>query len=253
MHPADASRVLIAKPLHGRRRPPPSKNTLVVLDFDGFLLNSYQLLKVTFEHFGLDVGDEDRFRHRRKFLKYLGGGKEFMRNFVRASLPKKKKIREKLTDEYLDNGRIFPEFVPIMNDLIASPTAHVGIVSRNFTYTPGLTIRAVLRNSGVEEQDLDFVIPIPAGVKKGDVLEAMKSSRYRLCLFGADEIGDYRAAVETGYDALMASYGFDSRKRLLEEAKVPEDRIFDSPRMLVEDLRRRLAEKPMTLKSTSRL
>ncbi|HEY7840966.1 MAG TPA: hypothetical protein VIC61_05305 [Gammaproteobacteria bacterium] len=251
MHPGDASRVLIARPLHGRRRAPPPRDTLVVLDFDGFLLNSYQLLKVTFEHFGLDVGDEDRFRHRRKFLKYLGGGREFMRNFVRASLPKKKKIRERLTDEYVENGRVFPEFVPLLNDLIASPSAHVGIVSRNYTYTPGLTIRAVLRNSGVEEKDLDFVIPIPAGVKKGDVLEAMKSSRYRTCLFGADEVGDYRAAAETGYDAIMASYGFDSRKRLIEMAKVPEDRIFDSPRMLVEDLRQRLAEKAALVKKAN--
>jgi hypothetical protein len=48
-------------------------------------------------------------------------------------------------------------------------------------------------------------------------------------------VGDYRAAAETGYDAVMASYGFDSRKRLVEMAKVPEDRIFDSPRVLVED------------------
>jgi phosphoglycolate phosphatase len=252
VHPRDASRALIVRPVRGRQRAP-SKDILVVLDFDGFLLNSYQLVKITFEHFGLDVGDEDRFRHRRKFLKYLGGGKEFMRNFVRASLPKKKKIREKLTDEYVENGRVFPEFVPLLNELIASPSAHVGILSRNFTYTPGLTIRAVLKNSGVEEKDLDFVIPIPAGVKKGDVLEAMKSSRYRACLFGADEVGDYRAAAETGYEAIMASYGFDSRKRLLEEAKVPEDRIFDSPRMLVDDLRRRLAEKPATLRSAARL
>jgi phosphoglycolate phosphatase len=250
MHPADGSRALIVRPVAGRRRPP-SRDTLVVLDFDGFLLNSYQLLKVTFEHFGLDVGDEDRFRHRRKFLKYLGGGKEFMRNFVRASLPKRKKIRAKLTDEYVANGRIFPEFVPLLNELIANPAAHVGIVSRNFTYTPGLTIRAVLRNSGVEEQDLDFVIPIPAGVKKGDVLEAMKSTRYRACLFGADEVGDYRAAAETGYEAVMASYGFDSRKRLLDVARVPDDRIFDCPRSLVESFRRRLAARPASAKNTA--
>lgn len=248
MHPADASRVLAARPVHGRRRPP-SRDTLVVLDFDGFLVNSYQLLKVTFEHFGLDVGDEERFRRRRKFLKYLGGGKEFIRNFVRASLPKKKKIRERLTDEYVENGRVFPEFVPLLNEIIANPAVHVGILSRNFTYTPGLTIRAVLRNSSVEERDLDFVIPIPAGVKKGDVLEGMKSSRYRLCLFGADEVGDYRAAMETGYDPVMASYGFDSRKRLVEVAKVPAERIFDSPRALVEGFRARLAAKPALRKT----
>jgi len=245
MHPADGARALMSRPSAGRRRPS-AKDTLVVLDFDGFLVNSYQLLKVTFEQFGLDVGDEERFRRRRKFLKYLGGGKEMIRNFVRATLPKKKKIRERLTDEYVENGRVFPEFVPLLNELIGSPAAHVGIVSRNFTYTPGLTIRAVLRNSGVEEKDLDFLVPIPVGVKKGDVLEAMKSSRYRTCLFGADEVGDYRAASETGYDSVMASYGFDSRRRLIDVAKVPEEHIFDSPRALVEGLRERLAAKPVS-------
>ena len=59
-----------------------NKDTLIVLDFDGFLINSYKLLQITFEHFGLDIGDEDRFKHRRKFLKYLGGGKEFLGNLV---------------------------------------------------------------------------------------------------------------------------------------------------------------------------
>ncbi len=224
-----------------KHRQPIAREALVVLDFDGFLINSYQLLRDTFAHFGLDVGDEDRFRHRRKFLKYLGGGKELVRNFVSLSLPKKKKIRAQLTDEYIANGRIYPEFESLLNEIISHPAVHVGVVSRNFAHTPGLTIRAVLRNSGVNERDLDFVVPIPVGVKKVDVLEAMRSSRYRLSLFGADEIGDYKAAAETGYEALMASYGFDSRDRLMEQASVPAERIFDTPAELSSHLRRRLS------------
>jgi phosphoglycolate phosphatase len=214
-------------------------DVLVVLDFDGFLVDSYRLLKDTFTQFGLDIGDEDRFKRRRKFLKYLGGGKEFVVNFVKLSLPKKQKIRDRLTAEYLEHGRVFADFVPLLNRLIDEPRAHVGIVSRNFTYTPGATIRSVLRNSGIDEQHLDFVIPIPTGAKKTDVLEAMRSPRYRLSLFGGDEIGDYNAATETGYDALIASYGFDSRKRLLEVGKVPEQLIHDRPRSIAETLQRR--------------
>ena len=53
---------------------------LVVLDFDGLLINSYALLRDTMASFGLDVGDQERFRNRRKFLKYLGGGRELMHN-----------------------------------------------------------------------------------------------------------------------------------------------------------------------------
>ena len=211
----------------------PNKNTLIVLDFDGFLIDSYALLRTTFDHFGLDVGDEERFKNRRKFLKYIGGGKEFLGNLVKYSLPKRKKIREVLTQQYVDNGRIYPQFAKTINQLIENPNVHIGIVSRNYTQNPGTTIRAVLKNSDVAEQHLDFVIPIPVGVKKGDVLEAMKSSRYQRCLLGGDEIGDYRAAVETGYEAIMASYGFDTLKRLTERGGVPEDVIFATPDELV--------------------
>ena len=218
-----------------------NKDTLIVLDFDGFLINSYKLLQITFEHFGLDIGDEDRFKHRRKFLKYLGGGKEFLGNLVSYSLPKKKKIRQLLTEIYQEEGRLYREFVPLINRMVETPAMHVGIISRNFTHTPGLTIRAVLKNSGVAEQDLDFVIPIGVGVKKGAVLEGMKSSRYSRCLFGADEIGDFRAATESGYDTiLMGSYGFDNARRLIREGKVPPEIIYHSPAKLAGALEQRM-------------
>ena len=206
------------------------KEMLMVLDFDGFLVNSYRLLHTTFEVFGLDIGDEDRFKHRRKFLKYLGGGKEFLNNLVSYSLPKKKKIRETLTEIYREEGNIYPEFIDFINTMIADPKVHIGIISRNFTLNPGLTIRQVLMNSKVEEADLDFIIPLDTGVKKVAVLEGMRSSRYRECIFGGDEIGDYRAAIDTGYDSIiMASYGFDDRIRLVETGGIPPGNICDSP------------------------
>ena len=206
-----------------------------MLDFDGFLINSYRLLQITFSEFGLDIGDEDRFRHRRKFLKYLGGGKEFMRNLVTYSLPKKKKIRETLTEIYMSDGRIYHEFVPVINRMISKENIHAGIISRNFTHNPGKTIRRVLQNSHIDEENLDFVIPIDVGVKKRDVLEGMKSSRYRQCIFGADEVGDYKAAIETGYDSIfMASYGFDDKKRLIDEGEIPAGIIYDTPAELVD-------------------
>jgi len=215
------------------------KEYLLVLDFDGFLINSYSLLKATFEEFGLDIGDESRFKNRRKFMKYLGGGREFLRNLVKYSLPKKKKIRQQLTEQYVEHGIIYSEFVPLLNRLITSPAVHIGIISRNYTLTPGETIRAVLKNSDVDEADLDFVIPIPTGVKKNDVLTAMKSSRYSQTWFGGDEVGDFHAACETGYDnILIGSYGFDTEKRLIDSGKVPESIIFPSPKKLVRELER---------------
>lgn len=223
-----------------------NKELLVVLDFDGFLINSYALLQLAFEQFGLDIGDEERFKHRRKFLKYIGGGKELLGNLVSYSLPKKKKIRRVLTEIYTESGRIHEEFVYLINQMIDDPQVHIGIISRNFTHNPGTTIRTVLKNSEIDEHALDFVIPIPAGAKKHDVLEAMQSSRYRQSFFGADEIGDYRSAQETGYDSIvMASYGFDNRERLIKVGEIPSHLIFDTPSEIVEYLKReiKLAER----------
>jgi phosphoglycolate phosphatase len=217
------------------------KQSLVVLDFDGFLINSYDLIRVTFESFGLDVGDEHRFKNRRKFLKYLGGGKEFLGNLVSYSLPRKRRFRQSLTEHYLVSGRVFAEFVSILNAMVLSPNLHVGIVSRNFTLNPGATIRTVLRNSGVAEDRLDFVIPVPIGADKQDILEAMRSSGYQQCLFGGDEIGDYRAAIATGYEPIMASYGFDTARRLTEKGGVPAEVLFDTPARLVWHLQERIA------------
>ncbi len=205
------------------------KRFLVALDFDGFLINSYEVIRAAFTEFGLDIGDEDRFKNRRKFLKYLGGGKELVRNLVYSSLPRKRKLKSVLTEKYLESGRIHGEFVPLINQMIEDPLVHVGVVSRNFTLNPGGTIRSVLAASGIDEAGLDFVIPIPVGSKKDSVLSAMKSSRYRTCVLAADEIGDYQAAEASGYASVIASYGFDRRERLLARGKVPEECIVDSP------------------------
>lgn len=210
------------------------ERTLLVLDFDGFLVNSYELIRSTFATLGLDIGDEGRFQNRRKFLKYLGGGKELLRNLVSYSLPKKRRFRTVLTEEYLSAGRIYPSFTPFLNQIVAEPDLHVGIVSRNFTLQPGTTIRAVLRNSGIDEDALDFVIPLPIGATKNDVLQAMRSTRHRRCVLGADEICDFKAASAAGYEPVIASYGFDRLERLTEKGGVPRDRIAATPEAAVE-------------------
>lgn len=217
------------------------KRLLVVLDFDGLLVNSYVLLREAMAGFGLDVGDEERFRNRRKFLKYLGGGKELLNNLVGASLPKTGKLRERLTSCYRESGFVYPEFIDVINRMIASPAVHCGIVSRNFTLRPGATIRAVLRRSGIDEEQLDFVVPLPVGAKKNDVLEGMLASRYHEALLCADEIGDYHAACAAGYESFIGTYGFDARDRLLKRGEIPEPQLYDTPGDLAGALRRRVA------------
>lgn len=217
------------------------KRLLVVLDFDGLLVNSYVLLREAMASFGLDVGDEERFRNRRKFLKYLGGGKELINNLVGMSLPKTGRLRERLTLCYRDSGYVYPEFIDVINRMIASPAVHCGIVSRNFTLRPGKTIRAVLRRSGIDEEQLDFVVPVPVGAKKIEVLEGMLASRYREALLCADEIGDYHAACATGYESLIGTYGFDGRERLMVRGEIPVASLYDTPADLADALRKRVA------------
>ena len=148
-------------------------------------------------------------------------------------------IREQLTETYCTEGQVYPEFTSVINDMIDNPNIHVGIVSRNFTHHPGQTIRQVLKNSKITEAALDFIIPISVGVKKANVLEGMKASSYKQSIFAADEISDYRAAYDTGYDfILMASYGFDTKRRLIKKGNIPEKIIFESPNKLANKLNR---------------
>jgi hypothetical protein len=217
------------------------KHSLVVLDFDGFLVNSYEIMRATFEQFGLDLGDEERFKQRRKFLKYIGGGKEILRNLVSYSLPKKRKFREVLTDEFVNTGRVYPAFAPFVNRLVADPAVHVGVVSRNFALRPGTTIRAVMASSGIDEQHLDFVVPIPIGASKVDVLQGMRGGRLERAVLGADEISDFKAAAETGYEPVIGCYGFDRHARLTKKGGIPEHLIAATPEDAVELLSRALA------------
>ena len=214
------------------------KRALIVLDFDGFLVNSYEVIQGTFERLGLDLGDEERFGNRRKFLKYLGGGKELLRNLVNATLPKRGRLRDLLTEQFVSTGRIHEEFVPYLGEVLEDRSLHVGIVSRNFTREPGPTIRAVLANSGIDEHALDFVVPIPIGASKKYVLQALRSSRFERSVLGADEISDYEAACFAEFDPVIASYGFDRRERLSGKGNVPEHVIVDTPGAAVEALRR---------------
>jgi phosphoglycolate phosphatase-like HAD superfamily hydrolase len=217
------------------------KRLLVVLDFDGFLVNSYAIIRDTMDAFGLDIGDELRFKNRRKFLKYFGGGKELLTNLVGFTLPKTRKLRARLTQAYIESASVHSEYVELLNEMIANPQIHCGVVSRNYALDPGPTIRTVLARSGIDEADLDFVIPLPVGVKKGEVLAGMRSSRYSEMLLAADEIGDYTAGSAAGYDCLIGSYGFDTRERLIVKGEVPEHVIYDNPVSLAAALKARVA------------
>ena len=100
------------------------KRLLLVLDFDGLLLNSYALLRDAMASYGLDVSDEERFKNRRKFLKYLGGGKELLNNLeVRGGncepiLSPLSRLRERAGEREtcrrrFENARLYGIHVPL--------------------------------------------------------------------------------------------------------------------------------------------
>ena len=95
----------------------------------------------------------------------------------------------------------------------------------------------MLARSGVDEAQLDFVVPVPVGASKVDVLDGMTASRYCEALLCADEISDYRAACAAGYSSLIGAYGFDGRKRLRERGEVPQECLYDTPEALAAALR----------------
>jgi hypothetical protein len=107
--------------------------------------------------------------------------------YISAYYPRLAWRRERLKSCYHDSGYVYPEFIDVINRMVASPAIHCGIVSRNFTLRPGATICTVLRRSGIDEAQLDFVVPVPVGAKKIDVLDGMLASRYREALLCADE------------------------------------------------------------------
>ena len=212
------------------------KDVLIALDFDGLLINSYKLLKRTFLEYNLDLGEEERFKNRRKFLKYLGGGKEWIPNLVKFTLPKKRHLIENLTEKYREEGVVYKEFIPFLNSCIQNQSTHVGVISRNFTMEPGITIRKVLRNSEIDEKNLDFVIPLPIGASKTDVLKAMNTTRYKIKIYTGDEISDYKAGKASDYSMYIASYGFDNKERLQHKGGVDDLQIFETPYRLVNAL-----------------
>jgi phosphoglycolate phosphatase-like HAD superfamily hydrolase len=218
----------------------PLRRPLVVFDFDGLLVNSYAVIRDTLARFGLDVGAEERFRNRRKFLKYLGGGRELVRNLVKIALPRNRQLREALTEEYRLAARVYPELIAVLNAVIADPMIQCGILSRNFALEPGPTIREVLRRSGVFDEGLDFVIPIPVGVHKTEVLAGLRARPDTPALLVADEIGDYRAGELAGYQCLIGTYGFDTRRRLLSKGGLPPEILLDTPAAVADALESRL-------------
>ncbi|MBP5986764.1 MAG: HAD family hydrolase [Azonexus sp.] len=221
-----------------------SRDRLVIFDADGTLIDAFHAVEQAFSQHGMDIGDLGRFQRRRKLLKYLGGLREFPKN-LRRQLDKenRKQLKHTLTDIYRGEAKLFPGAAAVLQTLIERADIRVGIVSRNVTIEPEVTLATVLVRHDIDAGRLDFIRCIPLGDEKLPQFRALRDgyginpARAYAC---GDEYRDYTAALGAGMHPLVVSYGFEDHGRLTDDFGVPPEVISRTPDEFAHRLRHAL-------------
>lgn len=213
-----------------------STDRLVVFDADGTLIDAFSAIDETFAAHGMRIGDLDRFQKRRALFKYLGGLREFPGNLRKQFGKRRRKdLLDTLTDVYRERARIYPGLADLLNALIAAPGIRVGLVSRNVTNEPDVTLKRLFERSGIDPAGLDFTACIPLRDSKAPFFRQARNqfdinpARAYAC---GDEHKDFVAAMATGMHPFIVSYGFEGFERLTARFEVPEDVISRTPEEL---------------------
>lgn len=210
-----------------------SRDKLVIFDADGTTIDAFQAIATTFLRHGMDIGDLERFRKRRKLFKYLGGLRELPNN-LRQQFGKqsRKKLLATLTEVYRHEARLFPGIAELITTLVDAPGIRVGLVTRNVTIEPEETLRQLFRRHGIDSEAFDYTACISLGEDKTTPIRAARQlfdinpARAHAC---GDEYRDYAAAIACGMHPLIASYGFEDAERLITGFGVPADVVVHSP------------------------
>ncbi|GAA4031586.1 HAD family hydrolase [Actimicrobium antarcticum] len=210
-----------------------NNDRLIIFDADGTLIDAFSAIDRTFSLNGMDIGKLENFQRRRKLLKYLGGIKEFPIN-LRKQFGKqnRKALRETLTEVYREEALLYPGLAQLMKDALAVPGLRVGLVTRNVTIEPAVTLGRLFARHDIDLDALDYVAYVPLGEPKST---AFREARQRFDINPArayacgDEHKDYLAAIETGLHPFVVSYGFEDHLRLTEKFLVPEEVISRTP------------------------
>ena len=210
-----------------------SRDRLVVFDADGTTIDAFQAIETTFLRHGMDIGDLERFRKRRKLFKYLGGLRELPNN-LRQQFGKqsRKKLLTTLTEVYRHEALLYPGIAELVSTLVDAPGIRVGLVTRNVTIEPAETLRLLFRRHGIDTAAFDYVACISLGEDKAaPIRDARRSfdinpARAYAC---GDEYRDYAAAIACGMHPFIVSYGFEDAERLITGFGVPADVVSHSP------------------------
>ncbi len=218
-----------------------SRDRLIIIDADGTVIDAFAAIGAAFCRHGMDLGDLERFQKRRNLFKYLGGLKEFPRNLAK-NFGKRghKDLLNSLTDIYREEALLYPGTAELIDALMAAPDVRVGMVTRNVTHEPKLTLQRLFTRHGLDIGRLDFLHHIPL---RDDKTPYFRTVRDRLGVNPArafacgDEHKDFAAAIGAGMHPFIVSYGFENFARLTRKFAIPEEVISQSPAELCRRVR----------------
>ncbi|MBR7800684.1 HAD family hydrolase [Undibacterium fentianense] len=211
----------------------PNKQKLIIFDADGTIIDAFSAIEQTFALHGMAIGDLDSFQQRHKFFKYLGGLKEFPTN-IKKQIGKKSRqqILTSLTEVYREEARLYDGLAQLIKDLIAHKQIRLGLVTRNVSFEPKITMEKLFARHDIDLAALDFFAHVPVHGSKADAFRQARQqweinpARAYTC---GDEHKDYAAALRAGMHPFVVSYGFENFKRLHKKFEIPEELIARTP------------------------
>ncbi len=210
-----------------------SRDRLIVFDADGTAIDAFAAIGTAFARHGMDLGDLERFQKRRNLFKYLGGLKEFPRNLTKHfGKQGRKGLIATLTEVYREEARLYPGVAELIRDLFAVSDIRIGMVTRNVTQEPKITLARLFARHDLDIDRLDFLHHIPLRDEKTPYFKAVRAhlginpARAYAC---GDEHKDYAAAQGSGMHPFIVSYGFENLARLTRKFAIPEEIISQSP------------------------
>jgi phosphoglycolate phosphatase len=210
-----------------------SRDRLIIIDADGTVIDAFSAIGAAFARHGMDLGDLDRFQKRRNLFKYLGGLKEFPRNLAKHfGKNSRKELLASLTEVYREEARLYPGLAGLIRDLLAAPDIRVGMVTRNVTHEPEITLARLFARHDLDIGRLDFLHYVPL---RQDKTPYFKAARERLDINPArafacgDEHKDYSAAQAAGMHPFIVAYGFENLVRLTRKFAIPAEVISPTP------------------------